>query len=237
MSYRRLDLDDVESLGMDVQAFSKEVSIFVRLCRKVGGPLETAELQVEIDKRRHQIITDYSSLVNQLKNCRPSPDKRTKLEKIKATLSESFNTFNTESSRALEKEKKTIHEVEERQSVGGMLSLEERQSMAFHNIAELNEDELRRRQQEIEKIESEMVAANKLFKDLGQMVIEQGDMLNQAEQHVEVAKDETAKAVVNLHKARWYQGKARSKLCWILIIVIVVVAVIVLIALGVSGGF
>ena len=137
----------------------------------------------------------------------------------------------------MEKEKKVLHEEEERYSVSSKLSLEERQSLAFQNVSQLNEEDLKRRQEEITHIEKDMVIVNNMFKDVAGMIVQQGEMLNQAETHVDKAQQETGEAVNELRRADKYQKSGSKKMCYIFVIVLIVVIVLILIVLGATGSF
>jgi t-SNARE complex subunit (syntaxin) len=77
---------------------------------------------------------------------------------------------------------------------------------------------------------------NAIFKDVANLVDEQGDTLNSAEDHVEVAVTETGRGVVELEKASKYQASTKKKVLCMLACVIILVIVVGAIVAGVVAG-
>lgn len=89
------------------------------------------------------------------------------------------------------------------------------------------------REQMIQQIETDMLDVNQIFKELGSMVHEQGEILNTIEANVESTHYEVNAGRQQLSKASEYQQKYRKKLCCFVVIIAVtavVVAVIVILS-------
>jgi t-SNARE complex subunit (syntaxin) len=61
-------------------------------------------------------------------------------------------------------------------------------------------------------------------------------VLDKAEEHVEVAVNETGRGVVELEKASKYQASTKKKVICVLICVIILVIIVIAIVLGVVMG-
>lgn len=93
---------------------------------------------------------------------------------------------------------------------------------------ELREVEMREMQ--IKKIENSVIEVNKLFKEINQLIMEQGEVLDTVEKHVEEAVSKVEDGNVQLVQARKSQAAARrKKICCIgiLVAVLVIVGVVV----------
>ncbi|OCT56436.1 hypothetical protein XELAEV_18000100mg [Xenopus laevis] len=73
---------------------------------------------------------------------------------------------------------------------------------------------------------------NEIFKDLGMMVHEQGEMIDSIEANVENAEVHVQQANQQLATAAEYQRKSRRKICIIIAVLVVAATVIGLIIWG-----
>uniref|UniRef100_L7M445 Putative snare protein pep12/vam3/syntaxin 7/syntaxin 17 n=1 Tax=Rhipicephalus pulchellus TaxID=72859 RepID=L7M445_RHIPC len=85
------------------------------------------------------------------------------------------------------------------------------------------------REQRIRRIESDMLDCNQIFKDLANIVHEQGDVIDTIEGNIESTQHNTAQAVEQLRSAANYQRKYRRKTCCLLVLVVVGAAVLALV--------
>ncbi|CAD5119229.1 DgyrCDS7862 [Dimorphilus gyrociliatus] len=90
-------------------------------------------------------------------------------------------------------------------------------------------DLLKERENEIKKLESDIVGVNEIFKELGMMIHEQGTVIDSIEHHVDNTVNRVDQAREQLSKAQDYQTSSRKKKCIIAIIGVVLLAIIILI--------
>ncbi|KAK7099060.1 syntaxin-7-like [Littorina saxatilis] len=88
---------------------------------------------------------------------------------------------------------------------------------------------LREREERIRQLESDVLDVNEIFRDLGAMISEQGEVLNDIEANVERAYSNVEGGNEQLVKAAEYQRKSRKKMCCLLVIFLVVAVVITVI--------
>ncbi|KAL8603791.1 hypothetical protein ACOMHN_058526 [Nucella lapillus] len=96
---------------------------------------------------------------------------------------------------------------------------------------------IREREERIRQLESDILDVNEIFRDLGTMVYEQGQVLNDIESNVQSAADNVNSGNQQLSKAAQYQRKSRRKQCCLLLILLLVatvVAVIIVVAVKTS---
>ncbi|XP_048386509.1 syntaxin-7-like [Stegostoma tigrinum] len=92
---------------------------------------------------------------------------------------------------------------------------------------------IKERESAIRQLESDILDINEIFKDLGMMIHEQGDLVDSIEANVETAEVHVQQANQQLSRAAEYQRKSRKKM-FILIMLLVIIAVIVGIIIWVS---
>jgi len=85
------------------------------------------------------------------------------------------------------------------------------------------------REDAIQNLEREILDINDIFKELGTMISEQGEVIDSIEVNVEKAHDQVEAGAEHLDKAKVYQAKSRKKMCILLAIFIIIAAVVALI--------
>uniref|UniRef100_A0A1I8HYU0 t-SNARE coiled-coil homology domain-containing protein n=2 Tax=Macrostomum lignano TaxID=282301 RepID=A0A1I8HYU0_9PLAT len=85
------------------------------------------------------------------------------------------------------------------------------------------------RESQLRQLEQDIVGINEMFKDLAQMVHEQGDMVDSIEDHVGQAVMQVDEGNKNLKQAVTYQKSARRKKIIIALVVIVALAILAVI--------
>ena len=84
------------------------------------------------------------------------------------------------------------------------------------------DDLIRKRREEIQEIESQVIQVNEMFVDVAKLVTDQGLMIDNIEAHVEKANNDTKAANVELKKASEYQKSYRGKVCLLVLIILII---------------
>ena len=84
------------------------------------------------------------------------------------------------------------------------------------------------REEEIRNIEQGVGDLNVLFRQVAQIVTEQGEQLGSIAENVENVRDDTQQADVENRQAARYQRAARNKSCCLLLIMAVILTVVLL---------
>ncbi|XP_011405383.2 PREDICTED: syntaxin-1A-like isoform X2 [Amphimedon queenslandica] len=95
------------------------------------------------------------------------------------------------------------------------------------------------RHMEIKRLEENIRELHDMFYDLGQLVYEQGDMINNIEYNIEHAAAYVEKGQQNIRAARDYKRKNNRVKCYICcivttIIVVILIAILIAVAIGAS---
>jgi len=104
------------------------------------------------------------------------------------------------------------------------------QQQALSDLKELDEVDQRlieEQNMDIKNIESDLQALNELFVDVNNLVVEQGEVLNDVEKNVVSSDIHVQQGTEELVVANKYQKSARKKIILIIIGVVVIIAIIV----------
>ncbi|XP_053393858.1 syntaxin-12-like isoform X1 [Mercenaria mercenaria] len=96
---------------------------------------------------------------------------------------------------------------------------------------------IQERESAIKQLESDIMDVNQIFKDLGMLVHEQGEVLDSIEANVEHATIHVEEGNKQLSAAQNYQSKARRKKCCLIVVLLVILAIVgIIIAVTVSNN-
>lgn len=102
-------------------------------------------------------------------------------------------------------------------------------TQALQQEQERELEAIKERTQRIQKLETDILDVNEIFKDLAVLIQEQGETIDSIEGNVEQAVVHVTEANVQLQRAKDYQKSARKRLCIIFMVVFVAAGVIGLI--------
>jgi len=105
----------------------------------------------------------------------------------------------------------------------------QRQQQMLQNELEYNENIIAEREEGIREIESTINEVNTIFRDLAELVNEQGEMIDNIENNISQTVVRTDQANQELTKASKYQKSARTKMCCLLLIILIVAAILTII--------
>ncbi|XP_064625010.1 syntaxin-7-like isoform X2 [Lineus longissimus] len=239
-------------VSSNIQKITQNVANVQRLVNQLGTAQDSEQLRDELHKIEHytnQIAKDTSSnLQGMMKLSQVSSHQEQRQHKIqRERLTEEFttalNNFQAALRHMAEKEKASVRRARAHSSLGqdSFLEQEKRDHQLIdiassggqsrtQQVLQMEEDVdlelLREREDAIKKLEGDIVGVNEIFKELGMMVHEQGEMIDSIEANVESAEINVTSGVQELSQARDYQVKSRKKLCIIITIALVIVAII-----------
>lgn len=97
-------------------------------------------------------------------------------------------------------------------------------------LVEDNSIVIQQREHEIMRIVSSIQDLNDIFKDLANMIVDQGSILDRIDYNVEMASVQVEKGLTQLKKAEKHQKKSRKMLLITVLSVVIIVLIIILIA-------
>ncbi|KAI1039248.1 hypothetical protein LB505_007366 [Fusarium chuoi] len=186
------------------------------MCREIGDGVKRLQTWEELTKQQKYEQTKVSS-------------------DFQAALQE----FQSLQRKALEKERASVtaaRAAQEGESAEGPQSgnqLEQLQQEQVSQLAPQDEVDFQEaliieREEEIRNIEQGVGDLNVLFRQVAQIVNEQGEQLGTIADNVENVRDDTRQADVENRQAARYQKAARNKSCCLLLILAVILTIVIL---------
>ncbi|XP_041599191.1 syntaxin-7 isoform X4 [Vulpes vulpes] len=225
--------------------FSVEIQ---RSLNQLGTPQDSPELRQQLQQKQqytNQLAKETDKYIKEFGSLptTPSEQRQRKIQKdrLVAEFTTSLTNFQKVQRQAAEKEKEFVARVRASSRVSGGFpedSSKERNLVSWESQAqpqvqvqeeEITEDDLRlihERESSIRQLEADIMDINEIFKDLGMMIHEQGDVIDSIEANVESADVHVQQANQQLSRAAEYQRKSRKTLC--IIIFIIVIGVVIL---------
>uniref|UniRef100_A0A8C4Q9D2 Syntaxin 12 n=1 Tax=Eptatretus burgeri TaxID=7764 RepID=A0A8C4Q9D2_EPTBU len=150
--------------------------------------------------------------------------RRMQKEKLMNDFSSVLNSFQATQRRAAQKERETVARARaaSRHPVSFLFIFIKQQESG---ITEQDLELIKEREVAIEQLEADIVDVNQIFKDLGTMIHDQGDIIDSIEANVESAEVYVQQGTQQLSKAAKHQVASRKKIC-ILVLVLSVIATI-----------
>lgn len=187
--------------------------------------------------------SESSGSLNPWLTKRNSLQKQQKYErnKISTEFQDAFKDFQDLQRTALDKQRASVsaaraaHETEgaDTHAAGHDDQQQQQQQQELASLAAQDEVDFQdalivEREEEIRNIEQGVGDLNVLFRQVAQIVSEQGEQLNTIADNVEVTRDDTRGAMVELSQASRYQKSARSKGCCLMLIMAVILTIVLL---------
>ncbi|CAM1509192.1 Fc.00g029310.m01.CDS01 [Cosmosporella sp. VM-42] len=158
--------------------------------------------------------------------------------KVSSDFQAALQEFQNLQRRALEKERASVTAARAAQESDQPLSpegapLEQLQQQELSQLASQGEVDFQEaliieREEEIRNIEQGVGDLNVLFRQVAQIVGEQGETLGSIADNVENIRDDTRQADIENRQAARYQKAARNKSCCLLLILAVILTIVIL---------
>jgi len=159
-------------------------------------------------------------------------------ERLAEEFTTALNMFQGTQRRAAQKEKEQMQRVRANSGLGDpfgggrygeqLIELQDNSGKQDAQVMdEMNLQMLEEQEQAIRQLESDISDVNQIFKELGAMVHEQGEVIDSIEASVEKTEVFVGEGASQLRQASNYQTKLRKKKCILAICLTVVLAVII----------
>jgi len=248
--------DPAGQLSQMILEITVNVGQITKLVGMLGTPQDSHELRVrlkDIMTSTRKVALDANKAMKDIPQ--EGIEQERKFNKLKNDFSKSLESFQDVSRVAGRKleiiptpAKKEVPQQEtlaggraweedDGDEMEGLVMAERRQQLAqLESARELQNSIIMEREEGIKDIEAGIQEVNSIFIDLATLVQEQAPMIDNIESNINSTVSNTAKGVVELHKAADYQRSQRTKLCCIILVVLLIVAVVV-VALVVGLNF
>ncbi|KAL6095635.1 stx7 [Pungitius sinensis] len=233
----------VQNISSNIQKLTLLTSELQRAVSLLGTEHDSSQLPQTLQQKQqqgNQLAKETDRLIKAFSGLPVGPDQRQRKlqkERLVNDFSAALNSFQKTQRQAADKEREFVARVRASSRVSGghpddgygnaPVFFSEAQVQA--QTEAITEEDLRliqERELSIRQLESDITDVNDIFKDLGMMIHEQGDMIDSIEANVESADVHVQNATQQLSRAADYQRSSRKKMC-ILVIVLLVLALII----------
>ncbi|CAL8313865.1 unnamed protein product [Lota lota] len=233
-----------QNIGTNIHKITLLTSELQRVVSQLGTEQDNSRLQQILQQKRqegNQLAKETDRLMKAFSALPASTDQRQRKlqkERLLNDFSSALNHFQNTQRQAADKEREFVERVRasSRVSVSNQHAPVDFQTQSQEEG--ITEDDLRliqERETAIRALESDIVDINDIFKDLGLMVHEQGDMIDSIEANVETADLSVQSATQQLARAAEYQRSSRKKICILVVVLAIAGVVIGLIIWGAVG--
>lgn len=247
-----------QKIGQNIQKITQNVTQVRRLVAQIGTPQDSEEVRTRVEQTIHytnQLHKETSAYLKDLAHLPAPPSaseqRQWKMQKERYTdeFSNLLKDFQIVQRDAVEKMRASVQRARAHSGINQSPfqdTFEQQNDIMTppgysqtREVLQMEQDVdlelLREREDAIKKLESDIMDVNTIFKDLGMLVHEQGEVLDSIEANIDNAQMSVQEGTHQLSKARDYQSKARRKKCCLLIVVLVILAIIaIIIAVTVS---
>lgn len=250
---REHDFNKLTQIGSSIQKISQNVSSIQRMVQQLGTSQDSRELQQQLEQIQQytqQLAKDTSSNLKELNavpmGLSPSEQRQFKMqrERLADEFATALNAFQATQRNAAQKVKEQIqrskalaggdpfapaprrgdHQLIELQNSTGANSRQQQQQQMQD---EMNLQLLEEQEQSIRRLEADISDVNQIFKELGAIVHEQGDLIDSIEASVERTEVFVSEGTQQLRQASSYKNKIRKKKLILMIIAAIVLAILI----------
>lgn len=206
-------LSQLHEVQQKTNALVKDTGIYIQDLNKIPKSFEgTGQRQQRIQRER--LVSEFSKTVDDFQVVQKQEKEKTKEQVVRDR-------------KSVKRYKDSLGPLPEGTAVvegqkGEML-------MVQVDVTDIEMELMREREEELRKLEADIMDVQEIFRDLGAMIHEQQDVVDSIENNVEATAANVQEGNNQLLEAHQHQMKARKKKCIIIIIVSVVIVVIIII--------
>ncbi|CAG9839554.1 unnamed protein product [Diabrotica balteata] len=238
-----------QTIGTSIQKISQNVSSMQRMVNQIGTHQDSPELRKQLHSIQHytqQLVKDTNGYIKELSNIPPSlsqseqRQRKMQRERLQDEYTSALNLFQNVQRSTAYKEKEQVNKAKaqvygEPHLIGykskdqQLIELQDNNSRQMQMQEESNLRELEEQEQSIRQLESDINDVNLIFKELGTLVHEQGEVIDSIEANVERTTDFVSQGAQQLREASTLKNKVRRKKLIMLIIAALVLTILIII--------
>ncbi|GLH05182.1 Syntaxin-7, partial [Gryllus bimaculatus] len=214
-----------QTVGTNIQKISQNVSSMQRMVNQLGTPQDSQELRSQLQQIQsytQQLAKDTNASLKELSSITTAnPDQRewkAQKDRLADEFTTALNSFQASQRDAAHKGKEQIRRVRASSGIGDpfgggrftdeLIELQDNSSRHQAQIQEeMNLQMLEEQEQSIRELESNISDINQIFKELGALVHEQGEVIDSIEASVEKTEVYVSEGHNQLRQASNYQSK------------------------------
>ncbi|XP_066592155.1 syntaxin-7 [Prorops nasuta] len=240
-----------QTIGTSILKILQNVSSMQKMVNQLGGSTESQELRNQLHQIQHYTqqlakdtsvnLLDLSRLTNNSSAVSPGEQRQRRMQKerLQEEFTSALNNFQSVQRLAASKEKEMVKKA--KASVGiipfgekkqeTLIELQDSRTQKVIQQHQMQEEQnlrmLEEQEASIRRLESNISDINQIFKDLGALVYDQGEVIDSIEASVERTEVCVGEATSHVRQASIYQNKLRKKKCILIIIGVVIVSILI----------
>ncbi|XP_026470383.1 syntaxin-7-like [Ctenocephalides felis] len=247
-SVKEPDYDKLSNtIGSNIQKISQNVLSMKRMVNQLGTSQDSQDLQQQlhqIQSYTQQLVKDTNTLFTTLKKANFGPEQRhlkIQRDRLADEFTNALNSLQATHREAVQRERNCVNEVRAAAKLNNFKpppasnkdqllpfqSTHSQQQMQAQIQEEIDLQALQTQEENIRQLEHDIRDVNEIFKNLGALVHEQGDIIDSIEASVERTQVFVENGTQQLRQASQYKTKLRKKKLILLLIAIVVLAILI----------
>jgi len=238
-----------DSVGTNIFTVNAGSTTLERILKQIGTPRDKPDLRDNIhatQQKTNKVILFTTKLIRELTNLSKSADKQGRLrtERLRNDFQDAVQRYTRLQKQMADKIRLTygFHKAanpyleEENQNESnekvGLLEDHARQTFAQQQVMrdlEFEQTLIAEREERIRQLEENILDVNQIFRDLGTMVHEQGEVINTIEANIDRTSHNVESGTAQLTKAAQLQKQYRTKICCFALIIAVIAIVLVVV--------
>ncbi|CAG9770989.1 unnamed protein product [Ceutorhynchus assimilis] len=225
-----------QTIASSIQKISQNVSSMQRMVNQIGSHQDSPELRKQLHSLQHytqQLVKDTNGYIKELGNLPPSlsqseqRQRKMQKERLHDEFTSTLNMFQQVQRSTAQKEKDQIKKTKQ-QFYGDqqpylpgykkdqqLIELQDSAARQQNEQIQLQDEaelrQLQEQEQAVRQLEIDISDVNLIFKELGQMVHEQGEVIDSIEASVESTSDYVRQGAQQLREASTYKDKIRKR--------------------------
>ncbi|XP_022904107.1 syntaxin-7 [Onthophagus taurus] len=237
-----------QTIGSSIQKISQNVSSMQRMVNQIGTPQDSPELKKQLHSIQHytqQLVKDTYGYIKDL-NALPSTQsemrqRKMQKERLQDEYTSTLNIFQMVQRSAAQKERDQVKQMKNQayyESHSGhkkdqLIELQDnvatKQQQQQIMQEEIDLRAMQEQEQSMQRIERDINDVNQIFKELGALVHQQGELIDSIEASVERTESYVQQGAQQLQSASVYKNKIRKKKVFFGLIGAVILIVIIII--------
>lgn len=215
-------------VSSNIQKIYQNVSLMNRLANQIGTPSETPEVKQQLNQIRtytQQQVKDTNASLRELMDCK-DPHLKLQKDRLCDEFTAALTSFQTLQTRCIELERNAVRQAKTQAGItiakppsgnksssrgassdspGGFQLDERMQSQQQLQVQEeIDLQALEEQERTIRELEESIVGVNEIYKKLGALVYEQGQMVDSIEAHIEHTSVSVSEGTAQLRRANHY---------------------------------
>ncbi|XP_020294909.1 syntaxin-7 [Pseudomyrmex gracilis] len=243
-----------QTIGTSILKISQNVSSMQKMVNQLGSSTDSQELRNQLHQIQHYTqqlakdtsvhLRDLAILASNSGSTSPGEQRQRKMQKerLQEEFTSALNSFQAVQRLAAAKEKEMVRKAKASAGIPPFgekkqETLIELQNSRYSNDAKLQQQEqlqeqmnlrmLEEQEASIRQLESNISDINQIFKDIGALVYDQGEVIDSIEASVERTEVSVTEGAAQVRQASMYQTKLRKKKCILLVIGVVILAILI----------